>query len=94
MGQIALVVGATGLVGGLVVKELLQQEEIVEVRALVRRPFEMTHPKLKVMQIDWDRLEMYTAFLRMFIVCTAASERRLSKRVLRSSSARWIWTMS
>lgn len=62
MGQIALVVGATGLVGGLVVKELLQQEEIVEVRALVRRPFEMTHPKLKVMQIDWDRLEMYTAF--------------------------------
>ncbi|GAB6928585.1 oxidoreductase [Paenibacillus sp. JCM 10914] len=59
MGVVALVVGATGLVGNLVVEELLKRDELDEVRILVRRQPEVTHPRLKAIIVDWDRLESY-----------------------------------
>lgn len=59
MGQVALVAGATGLVGSLVVQELLQREEVEEVRVLVRRPLDIVHPKLKEIQTDWEQLELH-----------------------------------
>lgn len=60
MGMIALVVGATGLVGRLVTDELLNREELDEVRVLVRRLPDVTHPKLKPILVEWDQLDRYS----------------------------------
>ncbi|SMF91080.1 NAD(P)H-binding [Paenibacillus uliginis N3/975] len=59
MGMTSLVMGATGLVGRHVTEELLSREGIDEVRLLVRRPPDIVHPKLTVIQTDWDKLEQY-----------------------------------
>lgn len=58
MTRIALVLGATGLVGRALTRDLLAGNWD-EVRVLVRRPLELRHPKLKQIQVDWDRLEQY-----------------------------------
>jgi uncharacterized protein YbjT (DUF2867 family) len=56
MSRIALVLGATGLVGKAVTDELLHREGWDEVRVLVRRPLERKHPKLKQTIVDWEQL--------------------------------------
>ncbi|MFJ2046995.1 MULTISPECIES: oxidoreductase [Paenibacillus] len=53
----ALVIGATGLVGGLLVRSLLQNPAYGRIRVLVRRPLEMEHPKLEQHVVDWEQLE-------------------------------------
>ena len=58
MTRIALVLGATGLVGSALTRDLLGGNWD-EVHVLVRRPLALTHPKLKQIQVDWDRLEQY-----------------------------------
>ena len=57
MGMTSLVMGATGLVGRQVTKELLVSGLVDEVRILVRRPPDLSHPKLTVIRTDWDRPE-------------------------------------
>jgi uncharacterized protein YbjT (DUF2867 family) len=58
--RIALVLGATGLVGRALTEDLLSEGKWDEVRVLVRRPLALTHPKLRQIQVDWDRLEQYS----------------------------------
>ncbi|MFE6077552.1 oxidoreductase [Paenibacillus sp. NPDC057886] len=53
----ALVIGATGLVGGLLVRSLLQNPAYGRIRVLVRRPLEWEHPKLEQHVVDWEQLE-------------------------------------
>lgn len=53
----ALVIGATGLVGGLLVRSLLQNPAYGRIRVLVRRSLEMEHPKLEQHVVDWEQLE-------------------------------------
>lgn len=53
----ALVLGATGLVGGHVVRGLLEEVAYDRVVVLSRRPICMAHPKLDERQVDFDRLE-------------------------------------
>ncbi|GIP28196.1 oxidoreductase [Paenibacillus sp. J23TS9] len=57
IGLHALVLGATGLVGGEVVQELLRSEAYEEVRVLSRRPLGIQHPKLLETIIDLEQLE-------------------------------------
>ncbi len=52
-GKIALVLGATGLVGGELLDQLLSSPHYREVVALVRRPFNRQHPKLRQEVIDF-----------------------------------------
>ncbi|MEK5034974.1 oxidoreductase [Paenibacillus sp. FSL R7-0302] len=59
MTRIALVLGATGLVGSALTRDLLGGNWD-EVRVLVRRPLALEHPKLRQIQVDWDRLEHYS----------------------------------
>lgn len=59
MSRIAMVLGATGLVGRAVTEELLNRKGWDEVRVLVRRPMNLEHPKLKQTIVDWDKLEQY-----------------------------------
>ncbi|TDH29099.1 NAD-dependent epimerase/dehydratase family protein [Segetibacter sp. 3557_3] len=48
VGQTAVVLGATGLTGGHVLKLLLQDETFTMVRVLVRKPIQIEHPRLQV----------------------------------------------
>ncbi|KIL49625.1 NAD(P)H-binding protein [Jeotgalibacillus soli] len=53
----AFVIGATGLVGQQVVKELCERVEYASIIVVTRRAFEFNHPKIQVRQIDFDYLE-------------------------------------
>lgn len=57
MKKIALVVGATGLVGSQLVQTLLDAEEYSKVIIWVRRPTRITHEKLEEVNIDYEKLE-------------------------------------
>ncbi|WP_368502998.1 oxidoreductase [Alkalihalophilus sp. As8PL] len=52
----ALILGATGLIGRQVVKELTSASEYNEVHLLVRRPVDKTNPKQIVHMVDFDSL--------------------------------------
>jgi uncharacterized protein YbjT (DUF2867 family) len=56
-GRSALVLGATGLVGGLCLELLLADGGWTRVTALVRRPTGRTHPRLAEVVADFDRME-------------------------------------
>lgn len=58
-GKIALIAGATGLVGNELLQFLLKGNEYDKVVALVRRPLAIKHPKLMEKIIDFDKLEDY-----------------------------------
>lgn len=64
----ALIAGASGLVGGLLLEQLLAATEYDRVIALGRRPLNLTHPKLVQVTADFEALDQLTADLR----CTDA----------------------
>ncbi len=55
----AAIIGATGLIGGHVLELLLQDDYFSSVRILVRRPFELTHPKLEKKLVDFTDMESF-----------------------------------
>jgi uncharacterized protein YbjT (DUF2867 family) len=56
-GRTALVLGATGLIGGLCLERLLADGAWSRVTAVVRRPTGRSHPRLAEVVVDFDRLE-------------------------------------
>lgn len=52
----ALLAGATGLVGGLMLHALLADPQVGTVHALVRRALSISHPKLVVHIVDFSKL--------------------------------------
>src|SRR6188508_958540 len=52
--MIATLVGATGLIGGYLLEELLNDPWFETVRILIRRPIDITHPKLEKKIIDFN----------------------------------------
>ncbi len=54
-----MVVGASGLIGGLCMTRLLEEAEVKQVTALTRRPLERHHAKLVEHLIQFDRLSEY-----------------------------------
>lgn len=55
-GKTAIVIGATGLVGGHCLSLLLASPTYDRVIAVTRRPLKMRHEKLQVMEIPFDQL--------------------------------------
>jgi len=53
----AAVIGATGLVGNLVLEQLLINPNYSTVTAITRRPLEKRHPKLSNKVVDFDKLK-------------------------------------
>jgi uncharacterized protein YbjT (DUF2867 family) len=53
-GQTAVLIGATGLIGGQLLQFLLDDTVFSEVRILVRRPVSFSHPKLVVRTVSFD----------------------------------------
>lgn len=56
-GRVALLLGATGLVGAHCLRLLLDDPAYARVRVLVRRAPGQRHPRLETHQTDFDRLE-------------------------------------
>ncbi len=54
--QVAVVLGATGMIGNLVTKQLINDSLFSKVVVLVRKPLDFTHPKLDVRIVDFDNL--------------------------------------
>jgi len=52
--MIATLIGATGLIGNYLLEELLQDNYYDTVRILIRRPLELTHPKLEKKLVDFN----------------------------------------
>ena len=52
--MIATIAGATGLIGSHLLKNLLDDPYFDTVRILVRRPFDLTHPKLEKKIVDFN----------------------------------------
>jgi len=55
----AIIVGASGLIGGHLLDILLQSVAYKEVTVLVRQPLPIDHPKLKQVVLDFDSLADY-----------------------------------
>ncbi len=52
----AILVGASGLVGSACLRTLLDRDVVTSITALVRKPLAVSHPKLDVRVVDFDRL--------------------------------------
>ena len=61
----ALLVGATGLVGGHCLRGLLEDDTWSQVVVLARRRLPATHPKLVARLVDFDRLGQLSGFPRV-----------------------------
>jgi len=59
----ATLIGATGLIGGYLLEELLEDNYYEAVRILVRRPFESNHPKLEKKLVDFSVAESFRSAL-------------------------------
>lgn len=60
----ALIVGASGLVGGYCLRELLASEYYTNVVALVRMPIEVVHQKLDHYFVDFDNLAKFAHLIK------------------------------
>jgi uncharacterized protein YbjT (DUF2867 family) len=57
--QTAVVIGATGLIGSLLLQQLLNDDAFTKVRILVRKPMNSLHPKLETQLVDFNNYEDY-----------------------------------
>lgn len=64
MGKTALVLGATGLTGSLLVQKLLNDDRFSVVKTFVRRSAGLQHPKLQEHMVAFDRPEEWAGALR------------------------------
>jgi uncharacterized protein YbjT (DUF2867 family) len=64
-GRSALVLGATGLIGGHCVDLLLADPGSSRARVLVRRPFPRSHERLEAHVLDLDRMEDHPELFRV-----------------------------
>ncbi|MFA5210334.1 MAG: NAD(P)H-binding protein [Proteiniphilum sp.] len=60
----ALLIGATGATGSDLLQLLLKDSEVESVTIFVRRELQITHPKLEVHLIDFDRKEQWSHLVK------------------------------
>lgn len=60
----AVLVGASGLVGGHLLRLLVDDEAYDRVTVLVRKPLSVRHPKLQENVVEFDQLEKHKTLLR------------------------------
>lgn len=78
MERIALIAGATGLVGGELVKLLLERRYYNRITVLVRKRMNMAHPRLEQLVVDFNELEKVSGekFEGADIYCTLGTTRK------------------
>ena len=68
MAKTALLVGATGLVGGFVLEQLLQDPYYDSIVVLTRKTLGKNNPKLKEVLVNFDQLENYANDIKADVV--------------------------
>lgn len=58
-GKTAVLLGATGLIGSKLLQKLLDSSDYSQVNILVRKPVDITHPKLHVQIVDFSNTNNY-----------------------------------
>jgi uncharacterized protein YbjT (DUF2867 family) len=53
----AVLIGATGATGKVLLQQLIASEKITEITALVRKPLDFSHPKLQELVVNFDSIE-------------------------------------
>jgi uncharacterized protein YbjT (DUF2867 family) len=67
--RVAVIAGASGLVGSECLRRLLQSSDYEQVIALVRRPLELADPKLRQITVMFGDLPQVTAFAGADVFC-------------------------
>lgn len=78
----ALVIGATGLTGSLLVEELLRDNDFKKVRILVRSRTSLTHPKLEQRVVDFNDPDDYTEKFGegdIIFCCVGTTQKKVNK---------------
>ena len=60
----AIIAGATGLTGGHLLRFLLEDPEIEQVKVIGRKKPELTHPKIKFLSTDFSNIEQINKFIQ------------------------------
>jgi uncharacterized protein YbjT (DUF2867 family) len=78
MAKKAIIAGASGLIGSLLLDIILQRSEYDEVLILVRKELPLQHIKLKQQAVDFDRLTEYSASLTGDVIfsCLGSTQKK------------------
>jgi len=78
MAKKAIIAGASGLIGSLLLDIILQRTEYDEVLILVRKELPLQHIKLKQQVVDFDRLTEYSASLTGDVIfsCLGSTQKK------------------
>lgn len=74
--RIAVLAGASGLIGSDCLSSLLQSADYHQVIALVRRPLEVEHPKLKQIEVDFSNLPDLPEYADADVFCALGTTMR------------------
>lgn len=77
-GNVAVVIGATGLVGKALIEQLVQASHIRHVVAVTRRPIDYNHDKICNQVVDFDQLENSAAVFQgdMLFSCLGTTRKQ------------------
>jgi len=78
--KIALVVGATGLVGRFLLDELLEHESYDRVVLWVRKPLDLQHPILHQQVVDFDHIEQMDIRVHSVYCCLGTTIRKAGSK--------------
>ncbi len=67
----AIIIGATGLVGGGLTKLLAEHSLVTQVEVFTRRDLGMTHPKVKVHLVDFEKVDLWKDKLKGDVLFSA-----------------------
>jgi uncharacterized protein YbjT (DUF2867 family) len=68
MGKSVLLIGATGLVGGHVLSQLLEDHDFSSVVVLSRKPLSVQHAKLREILVNFDELDKHADDIKADVV--------------------------
>ncbi|MGY3052770.1 uncharacterized protein YbjT (DUF2867 family) [Pedobacter sp. UYEF25] len=61
MGRTAIIFGATGLIGDILLQKLIDDEAYEKITVVARRPLTLKHEKIYFVETDFDNLENHSA---------------------------------
>jgi len=83
----AIIIGATGLVGSTLVKQILDNPNYSKVTLLLRKPLDIKHPKLQQEIVDFDKPDATKLWATIYFV---RWEQLCAKRVLKKHNIKLI----
>ncbi|CAH0995381.1 hypothetical protein EMA8858_01502 [Emticicia aquatica] len=76
----ALVVGASGLIGNLLTIKLLESNFYEKTKIIVRKPLDITHPKLEQIIVNFDNLEESNIIADDIFCCLGSTMRQAGSK--------------